>query len=699
MAESLSIDVKVFSKLIEPIIARLEAFEQRLERIEKALAALALPFTNPSRPTANNLGGLFSKAPVSSVPQKRSLDREFTKTDSVSQGSYQYRALDTSRNEIRILSLTPSPRHTDPIRGSLLHVSLDDVTGDEEPSLFQAASIFGAARSTHRYKALSYTWGEPNLDGSSNSILITGSSLRVTENLDHALRQLRNEINSTELPSYWWIDAICINQGDVEERNSQVALMRRIYGSAMQVQVWLGDEDNDSTEAIGLVKKLAHPPRRGPAHPTTVYPDIPDETKIKNLACVSSLFQRAWWDRVWVRQEVALGNDLSFLCGSASCTLEELTATERALEDSLSRLRVDLEQEDVAHILKTIHTKQAEKAEGLLELRRKARRGNEYIDLDTLLFHARSCKATDLRDKVFGVLGLADPNVYELAVDYRLPIRDLFLKAATAAISKTDRLDLLSAAQNIERVHSLPSWAPNLEDPWKAQPFPITMTAFVRHPLARIPASWQINASGKVLTVKGRIYGYIQGLSDQVAKRTHSTNELHQVFCAWKEFAEPLCHANPEGGVYLGFQGFESDLRDFRSPVERIMVRLLMVIPREYQHTAAWSLENQLKLDIAYSRSFLAPDTWINRRVSNPLVQDGMRRYGVGRRLGHCRGGKIGLFPEDAREGDIVVHLYGAENPYVLRKRKGGCLLVGDANLAAPGVLELVGKDENFQLF
>ncbi|KIM95562.1 hypothetical protein OIDMADRAFT_98622, partial [Oidiodendron maius Zn] len=106
------------------------------------------------------------------------------------------------------------------------------------------------------YKALSYTWGEPNLDGSSNSILITGSSLRVTENLDHALRQLRNEINSTELPSYWWIDAICINQGDVEERNSQVALMRRIYGSAMQVQVWLGDEDNDSTEAIGLVKKL-----------------------------------------------------------------------------------------------------------------------------------------------------------------------------------------------------------------------------------------------------------------------------------------------------------------------------------------------------------------------------------------------------------------------------------------------------------
>ena len=678
MTESPSVDAKAFSKLMEPVIARMEAFEQRLERIEGALAGLALPFTNPSRPTTNHPGGLFSKAPVSTVPQKRSLDREFSEAKSVSQGSYQYRALDTSRNEIRILSLTPSPQHTDPIRGNLLHVSLDDAIGNEAPSPFQAASLFGVARSTHRYRALSYTWGEPNLDGSSSSILIAGASLRVTENLDHALRQVRNEIKTTELPSYWWIDAICINQGDVEERNSQVALMRRIYGSAMQVQVWLGDEYDDSTDAISLVKKLAHPPRRGPAHPKTEYPDIPDEAKLKNLACVSSLFQRSWWDRVWVRQEVALGYNLSFLCGNASCTLEELTATERALEDSLSQLRVDLEQEDVAHILKRIQTKQAGRAEGLLELRGKSSKGDNYIDLSTLLFHARACKATDLRDKVFGVLGLADPNVYELAVDYRLPIRDVFLKAATAIISKTDRLDILSAAQNIDRVHSLPSWAPNLNDPWKAQPFPTDMSASAKHPLARKPASWKINASGKVLTVKGRVYGYIQRLSDRVAKSTNSSHELHQVFCSWKDFAEPIWQANPQGGLFSGLVAFEDDLRDFASPGERIIARLLLVNSRQY--TALWGFGTQPQVDVTYSRSFLAPDNWIERRISNPSVQSSMRRYGVGRRVGHCRRGKIGLFPEDAREGDIIANLYGAEHSYVLRKQKGGYLLVGDAS-------------------
>jgi len=682
MAESPSIDVKAFSKLIEPVIARMEAFEQHLERIEGALARLALPFTNPSRPTMNHLCGLSSKAPVSSVLQKSSQDGEFSEADSVSQGSYQYSALDTSRNEIRILSLTPSPQHTDPIKGNLLHVSLDDATGNDAPSSFQAASFFGVARSTHRYSALSYTWGEPNPDGPSSSILIEGASLRVTKNLDHALRQLRNEIKPTELPSYWWIDAICINQDDVEERNSQVALMRRIYGSATQVQVWLGDEYDDSTDAIGLVKKLAHPPRRGPAHLKTVYPDIPDETKLKNLACVSSLFQRSWWDRVWVRQEVALAYNLSFLCGNASCTLEELTAAERALEDSLFQLRVNLEQEDVPHILKIIQTKQTRRAEGLLELRDKSRKGDNYIDLSTLLFHARACRATDLRDKVFGVLGLADPNVYELAVDYRLPIRDVFLKAATAIISKTGRLDILSAAQNIDRVHSLPSWAPNLKDPWKAQPFPID--DLTKHLLVRKPASWQINASGKVLTVKGRIYGYIQRLSDQVAKSTDSNHELHQVFCAWKEFAGPLWQANPEERF--------SDLGDLKSPGERIIARLLLVnLPTE----GLFGNRPQPQVDVIYSKSFLVPDNWIERQISNPSVQGGMRRYGVGRRVGHCRRGKVGLFPEDAQEGDIIVHLHGANNPYVLRKQKGGCLLVGDASrfsqlFPAPSAIILV---------
>ena len=329
MAEGQSIGLEAFSKLIEPVIARMEAIEQRLERIDGTLARLALPFANSSPPTMNHRGGLFSDDPVPPAPQKRSPDMKSSESASVSPELYQYRALDSSRNEIRILSLDPSLDHKGRLRGNLLHMSLDNMPRDD--SLFQKESLFDVSRSTYRYKALSYAWGELTSSGSSSSLSIAGASLRLTENLDHALRRLRKDIKPTEMSSYWWIDAICINQDDVEERNSQVALMRRIYGSAMQVQVWLGDEYDGSTEAIGLVKQLASPRPRGPAHPETVYPDNSDETKLKNLVCVSSLFQRPWWDRVWIRQEVALGCNVNFLCGDASCTFEELIVAERAL--------------------------------------------------------------------------------------------------------------------------------------------------------------------------------------------------------------------------------------------------------------------------------------------------------------------------------------------------------------------------------
>ncbi len=94
-------------------------------------------------------------------------------------------------------------------------------------------------------------------------VLVAGGALPVTANLAAALRQLRGT-EVSPVRSLWWIDALCINQADVAERNAQVALMRRIYASATRVQVWLGGEADGSGTAMGLVRNLANPPRRGP---------------------------------------------------------------------------------------------------------------------------------------------------------------------------------------------------------------------------------------------------------------------------------------------------------------------------------------------------------------------------------------------------------------------------------------------------
>ncbi len=685
-------DIQAFSKLIEPIVTRMDAIEQRLGRIETALSGLTnvnpSPFANP-RPTPT-----ASSFPPPVVPQKRPChDTNPEPGPALRNPSarYQYRPVDVSKNEIRILGLDPCINPSDPITGIILHLSLDSLPARHRQPRF----VFGSPDNVHGYNALSYAWGKLSAPGGSHIFVSGGGSIAVTANLAAALRQLRGT-DARAARSLWWIDAVCINQDDVAERNSQVALMRRIYASATKVQVWLGGEADGSGTAMGLVRKLADPPRRGPGLPEVDHPYVPDDVRRNNLACLAALFQRDWWDRVWVRQEVALGQTLDFLCGAETCTLEELTAAESALGDSLLHLRLDSKRSDMAHVPRLMQANHARRAEGFRDLRNKSGRGDHYIDLCTLLLHARGCKATELPDKVFGVLGLADPAVYGLKVDYGLLPKDLFRLAATAIITKTSSLDILGAAQNVDRRHSLPSWAPNLFDPWKAQPFPtdtnLFTTGIARHPLAHKPSRHRFSPSGKTLTVTGQIFGRITHLGSPVANHTHSNQDFTQLLTSWISFARTSLTApqTPNGSAPKTFN-FGLDAGDFRTPEERCVARLLFVPRRNPQRpdttkglftftSGAQGLVGTTEADASYARSLLAPEAWsvVDDGRGVALLLEGVRRYGAGRTVGCC-GRDVGLFPEEAREGDVVVYLQGAENPFVLRKMTGGYLLVGDA--------------------
>jgi hypothetical protein len=96
---------------------------------------------------------------------------------------------------------------------------------------FRTISLKGASS----YKALSYMWGPPDIGG---SILLNGQPFEVRSNLWNFLQEARRR--GTEQPTLWWIDAICIDQQHVKERNHEVALMGEIYATAAYVVVWLG---------------------------------------------------------------------------------------------------------------------------------------------------------------------------------------------------------------------------------------------------------------------------------------------------------------------------------------------------------------------------------------------------------------------------------------------------------------------------
>lgn len=207
-------------------------------------------------------------------------------------GPYQYQALDSSKNEIRLLRLPPChgiPARErsigDNIEATLLHVSLE---GGPD------------------YEALSYRWGGDN----DSAITIDGLSLRIGDTLKCALQGWQS---STEAKLVW-VDAICTDQTNDNERNEQVTKMRAIYSNATLVVVWLGRESysKNSALAFSLVRDL-YEHLNEPAYWREAFSDVHRELHWEALR---KLMQREYWHRIWVVQGVNFARSLVLRCGS-----------------------------------------------------------------------------------------------------------------------------------------------------------------------------------------------------------------------------------------------------------------------------------------------------------------------------------------------------------------------------------------------
>ena len=183
------------------------------------------------------------------------------------------------RNEIRILTVFPG------IYGSLIECDLS-VRNLGDPG---------------EYEALSYAWEtwEP-----SSSVLFHGQHFKVTPSLASALQALRY----VSKLRYLWVDAICINQEDLVERNIQVPLMANIMESAKHVCIWLGEEDEDSHLAFS------------PYHRVLEFHDIQrlisDDLMLRQSIALSGLAQRRWFHRRWCLQDVCKAKEATLYCGT-----------------------------------------------------------------------------------------------------------------------------------------------------------------------------------------------------------------------------------------------------------------------------------------------------------------------------------------------------------------------------------------------
>ncbi|KAK7746681.1 hypothetical protein SLS53_001867 [Cytospora paraplurivora] len=176
--------------------------------------------------------------------------------------------------------------------------------------------VLGDERQKHpTYDVLSYVWGskaKPCFVYVSKEKRI----LRITRNLDEAIRHLRY----LDCPRYIWIDALCIDQGNPEERSRQVAYMGRIYWTAPSVVVWLGPRADNSDGALETLQDIGNQAQfnliRAQMTGTTDLNHVYRGTPTRDLPIAGELFiaiaallQRPWFERMWIRQEVFKAND------------------------------------------------------------------------------------------------------------------------------------------------------------------------------------------------------------------------------------------------------------------------------------------------------------------------------------------------------------------------------------------------------
>ncbi|UPK92568.1 hypothetical protein LCI18_003503 [Fusarium solani-melongenae] len=314
---------------------------------------------------------------------------------------FQYRGLGEGDQPIRLATILPGSG-SQPISLQLHHTTMK-----REPP--------------PTYEALSYVWGSPD-GGVAVSVAYSDNprqlTLMVGRNLFVALQHLRR----ADEPRTMWIDAICINQEDIDERSSQVRNMGNVYTLASRVVVWLGETNKDSDFIISLLQDVGV---RMQQEPNNWIQYLESEAyQSWAMRALHFLLLRPWFKRVWIRQEIGLANsDSVVMCGYMVTPWEHF-------REVLRQLRT---QPYVEHL--------GEMAVVLEETRRAILPMSTKISprLFSRLYQARSSQCLDPKDRIYANLNLTE-SIYreQIKIDYNMPTLDLYRQVVLVDLEMGD---------------------------------------------------------------------------------------------------------------------------------------------------------------------------------------------------------------------------------------------------------------------
>ncbi len=359
-----------------------------------------------------------------------------------------------SEGRIRLVHVHPAAELSDPISCHLEYVNLSNAP---------------------QFEALSYVWGSPV---GTIPIECMDSRLLITPNLQVALRRLRH----VDHDRVFWIDAVCINQQDPLERNGQVKMMRQIYEKACEVLVWLGEQPvlsmtnaDETTLTLSLAYKIA---QHHIATSAPIFADVVDLPSLdEELSCLESIPEMAaqalhsliaypWFTRMWIIQEAAVNKNTMVVCGEDRIEWGKFENVVQIMSNRVESELRHVQMRDIRRcqalvsVKNIVHDVDFPEGDG-----RAVDVGDQQgrTSLSSLLAFSQLFAATDPRDKIYALLGLAHDVVAgnaDLQPNYDLPVAEIYRKFARFIIKKERRLDILHRT-GVRRSLAMPSWVPD----------------------------------------------------------------------------------------------------------------------------------------------------------------------------------------------------------------------------------------------
>ncbi|KAH6675170.1 heterokaryon incompatibility protein-domain-containing protein [Halenospora varia] len=528
----------------------------------------------------------------------------------------------------------------------------NDITFHMDEKLLEDAS--GA------FIAVSYYWG--NEQPTEHLPLSPRLYLEVTRTVHSLLRHIAGVASGFPL----WVDAICINQADLAEKSSQVGMMKDIYAAAKCVIVWLGNGNLTKNDELVLWSYLASLSDRNNSTPN----GYRGFGGIGDTLC-GQVLQSPWFERVWVVQEACFARTVFFLSGAIGMSLPFLS-------DYLEMRRENHENLPISYSIASDWGRDSLPAFNRFNILCNQRDqiqqngGKPQLPLTDILLDFQTCKATDARDKVFALLGLA--AYHNIQPDYTKSTSDAFTEAMIACSPSLYDYRLLGYAglanpkpNGPTQFATVPTWVPNFSSAFLAQPF--TLRADFKATPARDLAEVAFGSmSGKPQLLSRGIPRHL-GLFIRAAF-IDTVNELSMPgLCSVDSpFSD---HEKVLQRQYdISSQGIEMLKRRNHYPVLASASVTCCEAMTAGDHHQDGSMSEEIKSAAfeAFRKSKGAAE-FLSHSRENDKLGAYMHRTGIGRsrRLFITQNGYLGAANNGIMEGDRVCLIDGAPVPFILR--------------------------------